>query len=440
VTVDGRVLGFAALLALLTGLLFGLAPAWHAAKADLQLTLKSGERSLNAGSRVRSLLVVAEIALALVLLIGAGLLSKSFLRLLNVTPGFEASNLVTMIVPAAGTKYEQEDAVRHFYRAVLGRVSKLPGVDAAGIVSNLPLSGNGDRSGFHIEEKPLPNPADAPSIERFGVSPDFLRTMRISLLRGRGFTEQDDENAPLVVMISQTAAQRFWPNEDPLGKRVRLGGPSGRLRTIIGIVPDVLHHGLDDGPDIQAYVPHAQWSAAFMQLAVRTTADPTSLLNAIRNEVHAVDKDIPIYQVATMEQLMATTTAQRRFTLLLAGVFAALSLVLAGLGIYSVIAYAVTQRTHEIGLRMALGAQGRDVLQLIIGQGMKLALAGLVIGLAASFALTRLMESLLFGVSPTDPLTFGLVTLLLLTVTLLACWVPAKRATKLDPLHALRYE
>jgi putative ABC transport system permease protein len=212
------------------------------------------------------------------------------------------------------------------------------------------------------------------------------------------------------------------------------------LRTIVGIVPDVLHHGLDDGPDIQAYVPHAQWSAAFMQLAVRTTADPTSLLNAIRNEVHAVDKDIPIYQVATMEQLMTTTTAQRRFTLLLAGVFAALSLVLAGLGIYSVIAYAVTQRTHEIGLRMALGAQGRDVLRLIGGQGMRLALAGLVTGLAASLALTRLMESLLFGVRPTDPLTFGIVTLLLLTVTLLACWVPARRATKLDPLHALRYE
>jgi putative ABC transport system permease protein len=440
VTVDGRVLGFAALLALLTGLLFGLAPAWHAAKADLQLTLKSGERSLNAGSRVRSLLVVAEIALALVLLIGAGLLSKSFVRLLNVTPGFEASHLVTMNVPAAGTKYEQEDAVRQFYRAVLARVSKLPGVEAAGIVSNLPLSGSFDRSGFHIEEKPLPNPADAPSIERFGVSPDYLRTMRISLLRGRGFTEQDDENAPLVVMISQTAAQRFWPNEDPLGKRVRLGGPDGRLRIIVGIVPDVLHLGLDDKPDIQAYVPHAQWSASFMQLAVRTTTDPTSLLNAIRHEVHAVDKDIPIYQVATMEELMATTTAQRRFTLLLAGVFAALSLVLAGLGIYSVIAYAVTQRTHEIGLRMALGAQGRDVLRLIIGQGMKLALFGLALGLVTSLALMRLMASLLFGVSPTDPVTFGLVTLLLLTVTLLACWVPARRATKLDPLNALRYE
>lgn len=440
VTVDGRVLGFAAALALLTGLLFGLAPAWHAAKTDLQLTLKAGERGLNAGGRVRNLLVVAEIALALVLLIGAGLLSKSFVRLLNVAPGFEASNLVTMIVPAAGTKYEQEEAVRQFYRAVLERVSKLPGVEAAGIVSNLPLSGNGDRSGFHIEEKPLPNPADAPSIERFGVSPDYLRTMRIGLLRGRGFTEQDNENAPLVVMISQTAAHRFWPHEDPLGKRVRLGGPDGQLRTIVGIVPDVLHQGLDDKPDIQSYVPHAQWSASFMQLAVRTSADPPSFVNAIRNEVHTVDKDIPVYQVATMEELMATTTAQRRFTLLLAGIFAVLSLVLAGLGIYSVIAYAVTQRTHEIGLRMALGAQGRDVLRLIIGQGMKLALYGLALGLVTSLALMRLMESLLFGVRPTDPLTFGLVTLLLLTVTLLACWVPARRATKLDPLHALRYE
>lgn len=440
VTVDGRVLGFAVVLALLTGLLFGLAPAWQAAKTDLQLTLKAGERSLNAGGRVRSLLVVAEIALALVLLIGAGLLSKSFVRLLNVSPGFEASNLVTMIVPAAGTNYDQEDAVRQFYRTVLERVTKLPGVEAAGIVSNLPLSGNGDRSGFHIEEKPLPNPANAPSIERFGISPDYLRTMRISLLRGRSFTEQDDATAPLVVMISQTAAQRFWPNEDPLGKRVRLGGANGRLRTIVGIVPDVLHHGLDAGPDIQAYVPHAQWADSFMQLAVRASADSTSLVNAIRNEVSAVDKDIPIYQVATMEQLMATSTAQRRFTLLLVGIFAALSLVLAGLGIYSVIAYSVTQRTHEIGLRMALGAQGRDVLRLVIGQGMKLALVGLALGVLAALVLTRLMESLLFGVSPTDPLTFGLVTFLLLTVTLFACWIPARRATQLDPLNALRYE
>jgi putative ABC transport system permease protein len=367
VTIDGRVLGFAAVVSLLTGVLFGLAPA-------------------------------------------------------------------------AGTKYNADEPVRQFYQAVSERVSKLPGVEAAGLVSNLPFSGNYDRNGFHIEEKPLPNPAEAPSVERYGITPDYLRTMRIPLLRGRGFSEQDNANAPLVVLISQTTAQRFWPHEDPLGKRVRLGAEDGKLRTIVGIVPDVLHKRLEDGPDIQAYVPHAQWVDGFMLLAVRTTADPAGAIAAIRQAVSAVDKDIPISQIATMEQLVATTTAQRRFTMLLAGVFAGLSLLLAGLGIYSVIAYTVAQRTHEIGIRMALGAQMRDVLRLVLRQGMKLALVGVGVGLLASFGLTRLMQKLLFGVSATDPLTFTGIALLLTFVALLACWIPARRATKVDPMVALRTE
>jgi len=440
VTIDGRVLWFAAAISLLTGILFGLAPALQSAKPDLQLALKASERTVTAGGRLRGLLVVAEIALALVLLVGTGLLIKSFVRLLNVSPGFETGNLITMAVPAAGTKYDEDEPVRRFYRDVLDRVSKLPGVEAAGIASNLPFFGNGDRSGFHIEEKPLPNPAYAPSVERYCVSPDYLRVMRIRLLSGRGFTEQDSSDAPLVAMISETAARRFWPGEDPLGKRIRLGGIENPLRTIVGIVSDVHHNGLEDTPDTQAYVPHAQWTGSFMQLAVRGTADPAGLINAIRNEVKAVDKDIPIYQVATMEQLVSTTTARRRFTLLLAGIFAGLSLVMAGLGIYSVIAYSVARRTHEIGLRMALGAQNRDVLWLVIGQGMKMALIGLALGLSASVALTRLMTSLLFGVSATDPLTFALVASLLATVALLACWIPARRATKVDPMVALRCE
>ena len=440
VTMDGRVLVFAATISLLTGILFGLAPAWQWSKPDLQLALKTNDRTVSAGGRLRSLLVVSEIALALVLLVGAGLLLKSFVRLLNVSPGFEAGNLITMLMPATGTKYNEDEPTRQFYQVVLERVSKLPGVEAAAISSNLPLFGNSDRSGFHIEEKPLPNPADAPSVQRYGISPDYLRTMQIPLLRGRGFTEQDTANAPLVVLISQTTAQRFWPNEDPLGKRVRLGGNTGRLRTIVGIVPDVLHKGLEDGPDIQVYVPHAQWVDSFMQLAVRTTADSASIIAAIRREVSAADKDIPLTQIATMEQLAATTTAQRRFTLLLAGVFAGLALLLAGLGIYSVIAYSVAQRTRELGIRMALGAQQNDVLRLVLGQGMKLALFGLALGVVASVALTRLMTSLLFGVSATDPLTFVAVAFLLAAVALLACWLPARRATKVDPMIALRYE
>ena len=440
VTVDGRVLGFAAAISLLTGFLFGLAPAWQLSKPNLQLALKANDRSVTGTGRLRGLLVVSEIALALVILIGAGLLLKSFVRLLNVSPGFEAGHLITMMVPAAGVKYEQEESVRQFYGQVLERVSKVPGVETAGVVSNLPLSGNGDRISVHIEEKPLPNPADAPSLERYGVSPDYLRTMRIPVLRGRGFTKQDNVNAPLVVMISETAARKFWPGEDPLGKRVRLGTITNPMHTIVGIVSDVQHQGLEDAPDTQIYLPHAQWTASFMQLAVRTTNDPASVVAAIRHEVSAVDKDIPIYQIATMDKLLATTTAQRRFTLLLSGIFAGLSLLLAGVGIYSVIAYTVAQRTHEIGIRLALGAQMRDVLQLVLRQGMKLTLAGVALGVSASLALTHFMKSLLFGVSATDPLTFTFIALLLAIVALLACWIPARRATKVDPMIALRCE
>ncbi len=440
VTIDGRVLSFAAVVSCLTGVLFGLAPAWQLSKPDLQLALKASDRTVSAGSRLRNVFVVSEIALALVLLVGAGLLLKSFVQLLNVKPGFATGNLITMMIPATGTRYNENEAVRQMYRELVVRVSKLPGVEAAGVVSNLPLSGSRDRIGFHIEEKPLPNPVEAPSVERYSITPDYLRAMRIGVLRGRGFTEQDDANAPLVVLISQATAQRFWPNEDPLGKRVRLGGAGDRWRTIVGIVPDVLHQGLEDGPDIQAYEPHAQWVNSSMRLAVRTAADPTSVLAAIRREVKAIDPNLSLSQIFTMEQLVVQTTGQRRFTLLLAGVFAALSLLLAGLGIYSVIACSVAQRTREIGIRMALGAQMGDVLRLVIQQGMRLAVLGTSLGLLAAWGVTRLMKSLLFGVSASDPLTFALISAMLLLVALLACWLPARRATKVDPMIALRCE
>ncbi len=440
VTIDARVLGFAAAVSCLTGVLFGLAPAWQASKPDLQLALKTSDRTVSAGGRLRNIFVVSEIALALVLLVGAGLLLKSFAHLLNVKPGFETGHLVTMMIPATGARYEEDEATRQLYRDLVARVSNLPGVEAAGVVSNLPLSGSGDRIAFHLEEKPLPNPVEAPSVERYSITPDYLRAMRIGVLRGRGFTEQDDAQAPLVVLISQSTSQRFWPNEDPLGKRVRLGGSGGRMRTIVGIVPDVLHHGLEDAPDIQAYVPHAQWVSSSMRLAVRTAADPVSVLAAIRREVKAIDPNLALSQIFTMEQLVTQTTGQRRFTLLLAGVFAALSLLLAGLGIYSVMACAVAQRTRELGIRMALGAQRGDVLRLVIRQGMRLALTGTIFGLLAAWGVTRLMKSLLFGVSATDPLTFALIAATLLSVALLACWIPARRATKVDPMIALRCE
>jgi putative ABC transport system permease protein len=389
---------------------------------------------------LRNLLAVSEIALALVLLIGAGLLVRSFMRVLDVRPGFESANLVTMNVSANGTRYADDAKVRAFYDEVLQRVAALPGVDTVAVVSNLPLGGNKDMYGFHVEEKPLANPEEAPSAERYVVSPDYLRAMRIPILAGREFSERDSPTAPLVVLISESTARSVWPNEDPIGKRVRLGGPDGPLRTIAGITGNVSHYGLDMPPGLEVYVPEAQWTSSDMQLVVRDGADPKPLLEAVRNQIWAVDKELPIYRVATMDQLVSASVAQRRFTLVLLSMMALLAGTLAALGIYSVMSYSVTQRTQEIGIRMALGAKSSDVLRLVVGQGMLLAVGGIVVGLAAAAALTRLMSALLFGISVTDPFTFAAIALALAGVALGACFIPARRATKLDPMTALRYE
>ncbi|MGH9937148.1 MAG: ABC transporter permease, partial [Blastocatellia bacterium] len=442
VKTDARVLTFTLLVSLLTGVLFGLFPALQASRADVQLALKEGGDRTQSGrqNRFRSLLVVSEIALAMVLLVGAGLLIRSFIRILSVTPGFEQRNLLTMMTPAIGAKYAREQQVRAFYRYALERVKALPGVESAGIVSNLPFGGDYDMSGFHVEEKPLANPAEAPSAERYGVSPDYLRAMGIPILRGRGFTEQDTANAPLVALISRNTARRVWQDEDPIGKRIRLGGPDDALRTIVGIVGEVNHYGLDIAPDLQAYVPHDQWTGSSMRLVIRASVDPVSLTGAVRNAIRAVDADTPVYQIATMRQLISTSVAQRRFTLVLLGAFAAIALLMSAIGIYGVTSYTVSQRTQEIGIRMALGAQTGDVLKLVIKQGMSQVIAGALIGLTGASAATRLMEGLLFGVKATDPLTFSMLPLLLISVALLACYIPARRAAKVDPLVALRRE
>jgi putative ABC transport system permease protein len=297
-----------------------------------------------------------------------------------------------------------------------------------------------DTSDLQIEEKPLANPAEAPSAERYGISPDYLRAMGIQILRGRGFTELDNANAPLVALINRTAAERIWPDEDPIGKRIRLGGLQDSLRTIVGIVGDVNHYDLETAPDLQAYVPHAQWVDWYMRLAVRTSADPGSLTGAVRQAVHSLDPDVPLYKVSTMRQLISASTRQRRFTLVLVALFAAVALLMAVIGIYGVMAYNVTERTHEIAIRVAVGAQNGDVLKMVVGRGLSLAVLGVTLGLAAAFALTRLMRGLLFEVSATDPVTFAAIAALLASVALLACWIPARRATKVDPLVALRYE
>ncbi len=442
VTIDARVLGFTFLSALLTGLLFGLAPAWQAARQDVQLALKEKARGSSGKGqrRAREMFVVAEIVFALVLLAGAGLLIRSFARVLDVTPGFEARNLLTMPVPALGAKYSEEAQKRAFHSEAIKRIEALPGVEAVGLVSNLPFGGNMDTSGFHVEEKPLANPAEAPSAERYGITPDYLRAMGIPVLRGRGFTDQDNENNTLVALINQTAARRIWPDEDPVGKQIRLGGIDDPPRVIVGIVGDVNHYGLETPPDLQVYVPHAQLTDSYMQLVVRTSVEPSALTGAVRQAIHALDPDLPAYEVTLMRQLLSASLAPRRFTLLLMAIFAGVALLMAALGIYGVLAYTVTQRKHEIGIRMALGAQSQDVLRLIIGQGMKLTLPGVGFGLTGALILTRWLKSLLFGVSATDPLTFVGVAFLLTGVALLACWIPARRATRVDPLTALRHE
>ncbi len=442
VNVDARVLGFTLALSLLTGIIFGLAPALQASKLDLNAALKEGARGAGGGGghRLRNLLVVSEIALALVLMVGAGLLVRSFLRVLDVTPGFEPSNVITMNVSANGTRYAEEADVRAFYDEVINRVGHLPGVEAAAVVSNLPLGGNKDMYGFHIEEKPLANPEEAPSVERYVVSPGYLRAMRIPLLAGREFNDHDAPNAPPVVLISVSTAESIWPGEDPIGKRVRMGGMEGPLRTIVGITGNVSHYALDTPPDLQAYVPEAQWTNSDLQLVVRSPIDPKALMEAVRNEIWAVDKDLPIYSVATMEQLVSASVAQRRFIVILLALMAGLAATLAALGIYSLMSYSVTQRTQELGIRMALGAQSNDVLRLVVGQGILLAMAGIGVGLVASVALTRVMSSMLFGIGATDPLTFTVISLAVAGVALGASFVPARRATKVDPMVALRCE
>jgi putative ABC transport system permease protein len=442
VTTDARVLGFTLFVSLLTGLLFGLAPAWQGARQDVQLALKESAKS-SAGkrrSRLRESLVVAEMVFALVLLVGAGLLIRSFVRVLDTAPGFEPRNLLTMTIPLAGAKYNETAQVSAFYTEALNRINALPGVEAAGVVGNLPFGGNMDMYGLHVEEKPLPNPAEAPNAERYSISPAYLRTMGIPLLRGRGFSEQDSANAPLVALINRTAAQRIWPNQDPLGKRIRLGSPQSPLRSIVGIVGDVNHYDLETPADLQAYVPHTQWTDSYMQLIVRTAVEPGTLIGPVRQAIHALDPDMPLYKVSSMRQLISASMAQRRFTLLLIAVFATVALLMAAIGLYGVMAYSVTQRRQEIGIRMALGADAGDVQKLVISRGMKLMLFGVVIGLGGALALTRLLRSLLFGVSATDPITFTAIPLLLMSVGLLACYLPARRAAKVEPMIALRSE
>jgi putative ABC transport system permease protein len=444
VGIDGRVLLFTSLVSLLTAVLFGLAPAWQASKLNLNEALKEGGRGAPAGrGRLRNLLVIGELAVTLTLLVGAGLVLKSFYRLLQVDPGFDPANVLTMRLALSPAQYPEGNQQRAFFEQVLSKIETLPGIQAAGAIQNLPMSGDRRTIYFSIEGQPEPSL----QIDFYPASPHYFKTMGMRLANGRFFTPNDREDQPRVAIVNEALAHRFFPNQDPLGKRIKIGKLSMPFPwlSIVGVVRDVKQEGLNEETNPALYVPYLQpplpgWKFQFMFLSVRTQSDPLSLIATLRSTVQAVDKDQPIYRVATMEQLLARSLAAQKFSMLLLVLFALLALSLSVIGLYSLLSYAATQRTHEIGIRMALGAQTKDVIGLIVKQGAKLTLIGLSVGLSAALALTRLMKSLLFRVEPNDPLTFCVITLLLTIVALLACWIPARRAASMDPLVSLRVE
>jgi len=430
-------------ISIVTGVLFGLAPAIQASRPDLNQALKeSSGRNPGGFQGLRNLLVVSEVAVALLLLVGAGLMTKSFVRLQQVDPGFEATNVVSMNIALPTSKYRGPQ-INNFYDQLIERIKNLPGVKSVAGINPLPLSNSNVSYRFVVEGAPFVPLADRPYAGVRVVTPDYFQTMSIPNLKGRSFTEQDRENSPSVIIINEALASRYWPNQDPIGKRLGfLEEDSGKQvwREIVGVVGNVRHKALEIEVMPEAYFPYKQSPANFMSLVVRTASDPVSMVPAIRRQVLSVDKDQPVSDVMTMEQRVAKSVASRRFVMLLLGSFSVLALGLAAVGIYGVMAYLVIQRTQEIGVRMALGAQKRDVLRLVVGKGMALAVTGAAIGLVASLVLTRLMRSLLFQVTPTDWFTFVIVSVVLLTVALLACYIPARRATRVDPLVALRYE
>jgi putative ABC transport system permease protein len=444
VGVDGRVMVFTLIVSMLTAVLFGLFPALQTSKADLQAALKEGGRGSTAGSpHVRRALVVAEVALALILLIGAGLMIKSFIRLQNVDPGFDPKNVLTAEVSLPAFKYREKAQISSFFRQVIEQIKNSPGVESVGAITGLPLTGSGWSGSFNIEGQAVaPGQAEPHSALR-AITPGYFEAMKIRLIAGRFFDERDEAGSKLVVIIDQTLAEHYFPNQDPVGKRVEfgMGGPNGPAwREVVGVVGRVRHKRLDAEVKDHIYFPQAQNPQSIMSLVVRTSTDPEGATSTIRSAVASVDKDQPIHRVTTMEQVRSDSVSSKRLTMLLLAIFAGVALILAAVGIYGVMSYTVTERTHEIGIRMALGAKAADVLRLVIGQGMALALAGVAIGIGAALLLTRFMQTLLFGVTATDATTFMLISLLLAGVALLACYLPARRATRVDPMVALRYE
>ncbi len=463
ISLDWRVLAFTLGVSFLTGLLFGLVPALQAGVVDVHETLKETGRSVSSRHWLRSSLVVAEVATTLVLLVGAGLMIRSFYRLQKVNPGFSYEHLTSFSVALPQKKYASPEQKEQFYNRLLENLRSLPGVEATAAASGLPLGNNGWQTSYTLDGQPPPPRDQIPLMEACLVTPDYFKAMNIPLRSGRYFNDHDDrsnlagkdlskfsapekEVAALdTVVIDEEFARRHWPNEAAVGKRIRLGGggpeTKAPLLTVIGVVGRVKMEGLgEDSKRVQGYFPFAQIPGGNLTVIVKAAGDPNQLISAVRQQVKAVDPDQPIYSIRSMDDIRAESVAPERLNLTLLSLFAGIALVLAIVGIYGVMSYSVTQRTHEIGIRMAIGAQPRDVFRMIIRQGMLLALIGVGCGLLGAFGLTRLMATMLFGVEPTDPATFVSIAVLLTAVALVACYVPGRRATKVDPVESLRYE
>jgi predicted permease len=452
VGLDSRVLVFTAVISILTGIVAGVLPAVRLTKKDANSALKQGMRgtdSDSSGHRTRSILVVAEVALSVVLLFGAGLMIRSFRQLQSVNPGFESQGVLTMTVSVSDAKFPSPTQQVSFFDQVLQRVRALPGVGSAGVIDAIPLTGNGSHQPIAIEGRPVLPMSEQPEVDVRLVSPEYVDAMRIPVVRGRNFADTDVAGRTTVILISQSMAKQFWPGEDPIGKRLTLEFSPGSVREVVGVVGDVKDDGLDQTrPPATLYLPLAQvsasvnggWNSFSMTLVVRSASNPSGLVSAVSNSIHSVDPEIPLKDILTMDDLVNNSMSQQRFNMLLLGAFAGLALLLAAIGIYSVLSYSVKRRVQEIGIRLALGARIGDVLRMVVVEGMKPTLLGVVVGIIGAFALGRVLSSLIYGVKSTDPATFLAVAAVLSMVALFASIIPAYRAAKVDPMVAVRYE
>jgi putative ABC transport system permease protein len=462
INIDWRVAGFTMLVTVVSGMIFGLAPALQLSKPNLNDSLKEGGRSSSSGlrsHRFRSVLVITEIAVAVLLLVGSGLLIKSFLHLQQTDPGFKANNVLTMQLSLPESEYMESGAVTSFYREALRRVKSLPGVEQTSITTDLPMMSMGRQAAYIVKGGPIPAASEFPSVDYRLVDPDYFQAMGIRILQGRSFTDQDNETVASLVIVNEALAKRVspnWPSESPVGKQIKIGAPAdlsdpnssnSPWLSIVGVAGDVKNYGLGAETTTEIYLPYPQAPKAGIRLArltfnlvVRASSDPKTLIPATRREIQTLNRDLPVSGIRTMEQILSDSIARERFNMVLLGVFASIALILATVGVYGTMSYSVTQRTHEIGIRLAMGAKPSDVLALMMRQGAVLTLIGLMIGLAIALALTRVMATLLHQVSATDPAIFSFVALLIGLIALLASYLPARRATRVDPMIVLRYE